>query len=250
MNARKKINIFSIIIFLCLSSEVVFSEQKNSSIISPADIDHKLKTESIANAKKIRDIMAGISKSRTVPRVILHELGNALEKNQVFFKKYQADENIRKHLYGEKNDAVSDYSLFWETRNVLLLNAQKKLDTYCFAAAVQMAATLNFDVYSAEWSGYMDKLVIDFALAAPLTMVKYLEKCTQDEFDSVFIELNYIYELPEKRKELEAELIKISIKEKKYTQTIEKIISRMYKDCFKYNKDYDWLCKDWPELKY
>ena len=211
--------------------------QKNSSLISTADIKQlPTEAECIANTKQIRDVMSRISESKTVIQSDLQILYSALDKNRKLFEEFREHQNIRELLFGESRGPIDDLALFYSTEDTLLLNVKINLDTNSFAASVRLPSLLRTVVIrSAEWSEYLDEMVIGFSLAAPLTMVKYLGECTQDEFDEVFGELYiYLYEIPGKRAELDSKLIEISVQEKKYTETIEKIRNRLNEDNIKY----------------
>ena len=143
---------------------------------------------------------------------------------------------------------MEDYSNFGNVVAKLKLNIKNHTDINSFIAMVRMVHLLCPVVLdNVEWNEWLDLIVMEFALASPLTMVKYLDECSQDEFDLVFLELNkYIYEIPGKRAELDSELVKISAKEKKYVETIAKIRNRMNKDCveyFKGDEEYNY-CKE------
>ena len=230
MNIKKNIKILSITVLLCLSVKVMWSLQKNSTTASSTDIKHlPIETEYMANSKQIRKIMISIAEHEKVSRSVLQKLKIALDRNQMFFKESEAHQNLHEFLFGKGNDQFNDYDLFYKVRDVLFLNVNEKFDTNSFAAAVQLPGLFR-DALSnnVELSEYLDELVIDFSIAAPLTMVKYLDKCSKDEFDLVFRELSmYLYEIPGKREELDSELAKISTKEKKYVKTIEKIRRRI-----------------------
>ena len=236
MNINKNVKILLTTLF-CLISGAVWCVPKNSSTTSLTNTNQlPTEAECIANTKQIRDIMINISTDGTVSRSVLQKLDIALDKNRVFFEKHEKDGNIRELLFGENRNSINDYDLFWDTTWILRQNVKGKFDTNIFAVIARMPASLrNVVKNSAEWSEYLDEIVLKFALDAPLTMVKYLNKCSKDEFDSVFHELYlYLYEIPGKKEELDFKLAKISTQEKKYAKIIEKIRSRINEDSIKY----------------
>ena len=174
------------------------------------------------------------------------------------------DENVIANLFGAlggikaseefiiKNyqQHMEDYSNFDNVKATLMSNVKTRTDINSFAAMVKIVNLLRPLIQNnAEWSGSLDFIIMDFAIASPLTMIKYLDQCSQDEFDVVFWELPMIYHFPDKGDKLESELVRVSTEEKKYAKTAEKIRIRMKEDCFKYYGDDDLICKDWPEFK-
>jgi len=247
MNIKNTSKILSAITILCLSNVAIWCVQKSSVIASFNDINHTpTETECIANTKQIRNLMAVISENGTVSKSVLQELRVALDKNQEFFKKSEEHPNIRELLFGKEGYSDYDYDLFDMVKGVLLLNVKEKLDINSFAASVLLQTSLrNVIRNSVEWSEYLEETVKDLALSSPLTMVKYLDGCTQDEFDLFFKQVYLIYEIPGKRKYLDTELAKISATEKMHSETIEKIRNRMSKDCVEYFEGDEYNhCKD------
>jgi len=233
MNTRKSIKISVVLVLVCFFMEPAVCATKSDLI----GINQSLnEADCIANTKQIRENMTRISENKKVSQSDLQRLHTALRKNQEFYQNSEKYQNIRELLFGHGEKRFNDYDLFYKFTDVLLMYAQKKLDTNSFATAVWLPTLLR-DVLSdnAELGEYWIEIAMDFALAAPFTMVKYLDVCSQNEFDLFFLRLTFLYEFPSKRKELESELIKISAKEKKYAEIIEKIIRHINKDCIEYH---------------
>lgn len=246
INPKESMKVLSIILFICLFNEAIWCAQKNDLNMSSADIGQRLtEAECMANTKQIRDIIKRMSENKKVSRSILQNMHTALDKNRVCFEKSKENGNLSETLFGEGIAGIDDYDLFWKVKDVFILNVKEKLDTKSFAASVWMSTSLRNVVQdNAEWSEYLYEIVIDFALASPLTMVKYLYECPQDEFDSTFSWLEWIYDAQEKRKELESALVQISVNEKKYAKTVDRIINRMKEDCIKYYGADAEVCKN------
>jgi len=260
MNINKKIIVFPIVIFLCLSSELILGEQKNNSIESPNDINQlQIEAKCIANTKQIRSLLVIMSEQESISAETLQKIEELLQNNLNFFKKSNDDENVVANLFGTlggikaseerimKNyqQHMEDYSNFNNVKATLVSNVKTRIDINSFAAMVKIVNLLRPLIQNnAEWSGSLDFIIMDFVLTSPLTMIKYLDQCSQDEFDVVFWELPMIYNFPDKRDKIESELVRISTEEKKYTKTAEKTRSRMKEDCFKYYGDDAIICKD------
>jgi len=263
MSIKRNVKILSVVVFLCLFSETTLGAQKNNLIVSSADINQlQDEAECIANTRQIRNIFASILKQKSVSVETVQKLDGALRKNLYFFEKYKDNDDIIINLFGAvvgvnaskeiftKNyqQNMEDYDSFHNIVTVLMANVKNHKDIRSFATLLKIVDSLHPVVQNnVEWDEYLYGIVIDFSLASPLTILRYLDRCSQDEFDLFFRGIEWIYDTVEKRKELEAELAKISLKEKKYTKTVDKIISRMKEDCFKYYGNDAWVCKDWPE---
>lgn len=176
-------------------------------------------------------IKQGISSNESLNRLV-----RLLESNRILFDMEGDGPNIQVSIFGTAS-YKEDYDLFRNTIDVLSTDARNRVGSTSFAATARIVDLVRPIVrYDAEWSEYMDWVIIDLSLDAPKAMVEYLTGCSTDEFRIVMSDLSFVCEIDELRERLDNELKKLdAIDEGGYTRTIEKIrkdLNAKYPGCF------------------
>lgn len=191
--------------------------------------------------KNMRDLLKrGIGSNETV-----NQLVQLFENNRTLFDKDGDGSNSQAGIFGAGvcQKGGEDYDLFRNTMDVLARDAKTRVGSTSFAATAHIIDFVRPIVrYDAEWSEYMDWVIIDLSLDAPKAMVEYLTGCSTDEFRIVMSDLSFVCEIDELRERLDNELKKYdAIDEGGYTRTIEKIrkdLNEKYPGCFEDGSQY------------